>query len=251
MREITIDAERRPVKAKGNQLRAQGKIPAIFYGTGMEGVSLSISAKTMETILRKREEKHLINLRLDGKEDPNTHAIIKEIQKNVLSGQVLHIDFLHVDMDKKIRVDVPVEFVGEAVGVKTGGGILQILHRTLTVECLPRDIPEKITVDVTNINVGHSMHVSDLNIPELAIVTAKEEVLATVTIPKEEVVEVAATEAVVGEPEIIGEKGIKEDAEEGAEGAEGAAKGKDAPKGKDAAKDAKPEKKAEKKSDKK
>lgn len=217
MQEITLDAQHRPLKSKGkcNSMRQQGSVPAIFYGQGRESISLIVNEKEIKKLLRFHQGNRLVNLRIDGKEDPESKAIIKEIQRDVIGGNVLHVDFQRISMDTKIRMEIPIEFTGEPAGVKAGEGVLQILQRTLLVECLPKEIPEKITVDISDIRVGHSLHVRDLNLPGIMVINNKDEALATVTVVREEEAPVAAPAegeaAPLAEPELVDTKGKKEE----------------------------------------
>lgn len=218
MEEIQLISKKRTKESKGSnkQLRNEGRIPAIYYGVGQENILLDVDAKEFASIIRRHLQNRIISLKFeDGA--PEQKAVIKDMQRDVIKGDVTHVDFLHVSMDKKVHMDVPVEYVGEPVGVKTKGGILQILTRSIQVECLPGDIPEKITVDISGVDIGHSLHVSDVTIPNATILDTSEEVLATVTgakAEKEEDAEAAegeegATEK--AEPEIVDAKGKKEE----------------------------------------
>lgn len=143
-------------------LRRQGRIPAVLYGPGKEPVSLSIDKNELEKILKTRQISHLLlNLIIqNGKESKRT-AMIKEFQKHPVTQAFVHIDFYEISMDRKIRVNVPVLTTGKAVGVEEGG-ILQIIRRELEVLCMPGEIPAAFEVDISNLEIGDSIHVEDI-----------------------------------------------------------------------------------------
>jgi len=152
-------------------------------------------------------------------------ALVQEVQHHPLSGKVLHVDFHEVSATEKVTVMVPVETTGEAVGVKTGGGVLEHVLFKLKVRALPKDLPEQILVDVTSLEVGKSIHVGEIKPVEgVEILGNKSTPVISVAMPKTEVEEVAATEAgaTAGDVEMIKEK--KEDGTEGAASAKGDAK---------------------------
>lgn len=192
------------------ELRRQGHIPAVLYGPGKEPVLLSIDKNEFEKILKNQEISHLLlNLVIrNGKESKRT-AMIKELQKNPVSQAFLHVDFYEISMDRKIRVNVPVVAIGRAQGVELGG-VLQIIRRELEVLCLPGDIPAAFEVDITNLDIGDSIHVEDIPHAEGVEIPADVNfTVITVLSPKmeaEEEEEGEAAEAAEGE-----------DAEEGGE----------------------------------
>lgn len=152
-------------KNANRKTRAASKIPAVVYGGGRESVSIEVDRKTfLESMRGRGEEKNpLFLLKLGDKE---RHAMIREIQTNPVSRQVIHIDFQRVLMDQKVRVSVPIELVGVAHGVKVEGGMLDFVNREIHVECLPGDIPKHIDHDVTNLHLGQHVEAKDLTLPE-------------------------------------------------------------------------------------
>ena len=144
------------------ELRRDGWIPAVLYGPGKETVSLSIEQQAFENILKTRNISHLLlNLIIqNGKESKRT-AMIKELQKHPVTQAFLHVDFYEISMDRKIRVNVPVEPTGKAAGVEHGG-ILQVIRRELEVLCMPSDIPAAFEVDISALEIGDSIHVEDI-----------------------------------------------------------------------------------------
>lgn len=216
MEQIIIEAKQRQLKPKGlcKRIRSRGLIPAIYYGQGEKNIPLEVSAKEIGRILRHKLEKHIIDLKIDNADDVDSKAIIKDLQKDVLSQDVTHIDFLHISMDKEITTEVTIEFTGESVGVKNSDGFMQTVLRSVQVTCLPADLPEKVTVDISNLDIGHSLHVSDLKIPNATILNDPEETIALVTVVKEQATsEEQPGEESSEEPKIVDAKGKKEEDE--------------------------------------
>jgi large subunit ribosomal protein L25 len=171
----------------------------------MDAQPIEVDVAEFGAIVRARKTSHLIELGIEGA-DGGSVAIVKEIQRDVITpGHLLHVDFQHVDMNKMVTVQVPVEIVGVPVGVKEDNGILEHHVRHLTIECMPREMPEHIPVEVSALNVGDSIHVRDLSLTEgLEIKDSPDEVLAAVLQPtKEEPVAeaVGAEEGAAGEGE--------------------------------------------------
>src|SRR3954469_2186600 len=221
--ESILDAVERTQRGKNEarRLRVTGRIPAVVYGDKDGRRAIAVDPKTLSRILRTELGANtLIQLKLDGSGD--TRVLVKEYQIDPVTHQLLHADFYRVAMDKLIRVTVTVVPRGEPKGVKQQGGVLDIVHRQIDLECLPGDIPEHIEVDVTEMMVGQSVRVRDVATnPKWKAVSDAEMMLMHVIIPKVEEVpatpEAAATAAAAGpaEPELI-KKG-KKDEEGGAE----------------------------------
>ncbi|MFH1825020.1 MAG: 50S ribosomal protein L25 [Candidatus Firestonebacteria bacterium] len=207
MEQLELKAKVREEKGKNaaNRLRFKNEIPGIFYG-GQENTLLILSVKDIQKIIStKGGENILINLKIEGKEDKI--AIIKEIQVHPVSGGLLHVDLYQVSLVEEITVNVPIKIFGNSPGVKLGG-ILEHHLRELKIKCLPAKIPSDIPFDISNLNIGDSVHVKDLKIPlEIKVLENLEEVVITCGAPKEEEVkpEGAIEEAPTG-PEVIGEK---------------------------------------------
>lgn len=199
-----------------NKLKKQGIIPAVIYGAKNEPQNLQISARDINTLLSHASgENILVDLEIvKGEEKATRMALIQEVQHHPLGGQVLHVDFHAISMDEKIQADVPVDPVGEATGVKNYGGILEQNMRSLEIECLPRDLPEIISVDVSHLNIGDSIHVKDIKMPEGVTVTEDADLTVfRVSAPAVEEEPVAAAEAPTS-PEVIKEKKVEAPAEE-------------------------------------
>jgi large subunit ribosomal protein L25 len=144
-------------------LRREGRIPAILYGPAVEPRMLSVSSYDMENIIKQGNvSRSIFNLTIDAGKEAKA-AMIKELQTHPVDHHLIHIDFYEVDMARKVRVHVPVVTTGKAVGIEMGG-MLQIIRRELEVLCLPNAIPQTITIDITNLDVGQSVHVEDVQI---------------------------------------------------------------------------------------
>jgi large subunit ribosomal protein L25 len=179
---IKINARPRTGTGKSHtrKLRVQGWIPAVFYGHKIKSQNIEISEREFAAVVRAKQTTHLLDLGLGG--EYGSLAIIKDTQKDVLKTNVFfHIDFQHASMDEKITVKCPLEITGIPVGVKDEGGVLGHPTQIIEIECLPADIPEKVTIDVSGLHVGNSIHVRDVNVPKITIKEPEDLVLAVVT----------------------------------------------------------------------
>jgi large subunit ribosomal protein L25 len=225
MPEFVVPAESRSETGKNEnrRLRSRGMIPGVVYTAGKEAVPVSVSPREIGAILKSASgENTLFDLDLGGQ---RRKVILKEFQREPLRGKLLHADFYEVALDKQLQVSVHVELVGTPVGVKVQGGIVDFVTRELEVECLPADIPEKISIDISHLELNKHLRVSDLKLGDKVQVLAEPDVVIVhVVLPKAEVAaETAAaevaTDAAATEPEVI-KKGKTE-----AEGEEKAEKG--------------------------
>jgi len=251
MKSVALNAFPRSLGRRpgAKRLRAAGRIPAIIYGRQAQPQKLEVIAKEMENLIHHSLSENLL-VDLEVKEDarPKRLALVQEVQHHALSGQVLHVDFHEVAEDEKVTVNVPVETVGEAEGVKNAGGVLEHVLFKIRVRGLPKDLPEIITVDVTHLSIGQSIHLGEIKAPSgVEIIGDKQISVISVAAPRTEEEEAAeaaeAAAASAGDVEMIKEK--KEEGEEGAT-AKGApaAKGAAPAKGADKAAPAKPGEKA-------
>uniref|UniRef100_A0A7C4EY88 Large ribosomal subunit protein bL25 n=1 Tax=Desulfomonile tiedjei TaxID=2358 RepID=A0A7C4EY88_9BACT len=189
MNRIALEVEQRTETGKGpsRRLRAAGKVPAVLYGKKAQPLSLTLNKLDLMKAVEKAGTNPIFQLNIKGAGGAATRsAILKERQIRPLDSTLLHIDFLEVSMDEALEVHVPIECEGTPVGVEKGG-IFQQVVRELKVRCLPGDIPNVIKVDVTRLELGHAIHVSDLPLP--SGVTAAEEpgtAIATVVAPRKE-----------------------------------------------------------------
>jgi large subunit ribosomal protein L25 len=207
-------------KNDARRVRRQGKVPAVVYGAGKQAQPVSVDPRQVSRILHSETGYNTVfDLALDGE---RTKAMIVDWQYEPIKGSLLHIDVKRIAMDEKLRVNVPIELVGEAAGVKQQGGILEQILREVEVECLPGDIPNDIELNVSELVFGMVLRVADLpKNDKLEYLTDADQPVAHIISIKEE--EVAAPEAVAGEaaaapaePEVI-KKGKQETEEEGAE----------------------------------
>jgi large subunit ribosomal protein L25 len=214
MKTLPLKARKRTASGKGGarQIRAHGGIPAIIYGEQAKPTSLEIDAHEFAGVLQKSTSEHiLVDIMVEGGDGAAQMALIKEVQHDPITEDVLHVDFQHIHPTKAIRVTIPVRLTGIAEGVKNFGGILQHTMRVVEAEGLPADLPDVFEIDVTSLNIHEAIHVRDLSAEGVTIVSAPQRTIATV-VPPTVVKEVAPTEE---------EEAAAAEAEEGAEPAEG------------------------------
>jgi large subunit ribosomal protein L25 len=209
MANIELQVERRKEVGKNVARRARvaGKVPAVVYGAKKETVPIYFEARALTTAFRKGAGDNAIYLLKMAGTDQTRHAMIKEINRDPVTREVLHVDFLRVLMDVKVRVPVALELIGTPKGVKQEGGILDFVSREIEIECLPSEIPATLPVDVSDVGMGESFRVSQITAREgIRILDDPDKVIAHVAHPaKEEEVVAAPVEAVeaVAEPEVI------------------------------------------------
>jgi large subunit ribosomal protein L25 len=227
-KQVQLKAKSRTETGKGpvKRLRAAGVIPAVVYGARTKPLNIAIELTELDKALHHATgENVLVDLVVEENGTTNNRlALIQEVQHHPFEDVILHVDFHEVAATEKLHTVVPVRPVGEPAGVKTGGGVLEYVMRELHVECLPKDLPEVIEVNVEKLEIGQGVHVSDIVPPTgVMLLDDKGQSIFIVAAPiAEEEVAPAATEGLV-EPELIGAE--KEEGEEG-EAAEGEAKPK-------------------------
>jgi large subunit ribosomal protein L25 len=220
----TLEAQPRTPGTKNDarRVRRQGKVPAVVYGAGKQALPVSVDPRQVSRILRSQTGHNTVfDLSVDG---DRTKAMIVDWQYEPIKGALLHIDLKRIAMDQKLKVNVPIELVGEAAGVTQQGGIMEQILREVEVECLPGDIPNAIELNVSELTFGMVLRVSDLpKNDKVKFLTDPEQPVAHVISIKEE--EVPTADAVAGEaaaapaePEVM-KKGKQETEEEGAEAA--------------------------------
>ena len=218
MANIELKVERRQESGKNvaRRARASGRVPAVVYGAKKETVPIYIEARQLTTAFRQGAGDNAIYLLKMAGTEQSRHAMIREINRDPVSRELLHVDFLRVLMDVKVRVSVAVELTGTPKGVKQDGGILDFVSREVEIECLPNDIPSTLPVDVSEVGMSESFRVGQIPAREgIRILDDPDKVIAHVAHPaKEEEVVVAAAEAAPAsaEPEVI-KKGKAETAE--------------------------------------
>jgi large subunit ribosomal protein L25 len=215
MDKVVLKATRRQITGKQVQsLRRQGQLPAVIYGRHLDSIAIAVDAHDASLILGKLTSSSLVTIELEGKEYP---TLVREKQRNYIKDFLTHVDFLAVSLTEKIRARVRIEFTGVSLAVKDFNAVLVHGLDELEVECLPPDLPERITVDIALMGeVGSGIHVRDLAVPEKVRVLSDEaEMVVVATMPKVEAVEaVAAVEAPVAEvvePELSVDRGKKEE----------------------------------------
>ena len=191
--EIQIEPRDSGSKGKVKQLRRQGKLPGVFYGPKAQTVPLELDRKEFLSRVADLEGSRLIRIKSASPLLADRVALVKEMQFHPVTGEVVHADFYEVDLTAKIRVKVPLHFVGKAEGV-VRGGILQPVVREVEVECLPMDIPEYFNVEVSALDIGHSLHITDLPMRE-GVVAVYETNFTLVTVVPPTVEEAPAAEA--------------------------------------------------------
>lgn len=212
---ISLTAQRRTDLGKGGarKARAAGEIPGILYGHGETPIPVSIGAREFQlAMLKHKGGNPLVSLAVEGAEHT---ALVRDAQYDPLTRRLIHLDFQLVSLTETIEVEVAIHLAGLPVGVKDGGGILEHITRTVEVRCLPTAIPPSIDVDVAALNIGDSVHVRDLKVADLQILTDPDATIATVvppTVVEEKPVEEAVVAPEAAEPEVIA-KGKKEEAE--------------------------------------
>jgi len=200
-------------KNAARRVRVAGKIPAVVYGAGKDAIAVTVDPKAITKILHS-ESGHNTIFDLDVTGNGTTKVMIVDWQYEPIKSSLLHIDLKRIAMDKAMRVRVPIQLTGIAVGVRTGGGVMEHVLREVEIECLPADIPSHLDVDVTNLELFGSIHVSDLpHSGSIKFLGDEDATVAHVTAIKEEVVETpdAAAAATPAEPEVA-KKG-KQDAD--------------------------------------
>ena len=209
MREQVVDVTRREAAGKNvaRRLRRAGSIPAVLYGAGKEPVSLTVDPRRLTEILRSESGVNTIfQLNLAGT-DQRRHVMIREYQVDPVEGHLLHADFVRIQMDEAIEVEVPVKLDGEAAGVKLDGGILEQVTRTVRVSCLPSNIPEALHIDVSAMKIGDHLSVADLVKSDKYTINSDATLILAVCSPpaKEEEAPAAAAEVAAAptEPEVI------------------------------------------------
>ena len=204
MKEVTLTVIPREGKGKGpaRQTRMVGFIPGVLYGPETKPESIKVDNRVFNAAWKTAGGGSVIfSLEKGGKK---TKVLIRELQRDPVSNNVIHVDFHAISMSKPIHLSIPVRLVGTPVGVKTEGGILQATMREIEISCLPTDIPEQVEINVENLHIGDSLHVRDLSIPKVKILEEPDTTLAVVSAPtvlktvEEEAAEAAAAAEAAG-----------------------------------------------------
>ena len=207
----TLSAKARDGQGKGDnrKLRQTGFVPAVIYGHGEKTRSVAVNAHELELLFsRVHVENTIIDLNVEG-DKKAIRTLVREVQKHPARGEIVHVDFYQVHAGERVHIQIPLNFVGTPVGVRNGG-ILQHTMDELDVRVSSDNIPANIEVDVANMEIGDSMHVSDLKVPEgIEVLDTGDRSVCSVSPPQSGVTEAAPVEAATSEPEVIRRK--KED----------------------------------------
>ena len=188
---------------KANALRKEGLVPAVVYGPAIEPISIAVEKRDLKGLFSQITRSSQINLSIDEKgKQKEFHVFLKAVDYDPVTDEPLHVDFYHPEVGVPLKLHVPVKTVGESPGVKAGG-ILNVLFNTIRVHGLPKDIPHLITIDVSGLDLGDSIRVSDLDFGNVEPLLPPERAIVTVIAPRG----YAVTEA---EEEAVGEEGIEE-----------------------------------------
>ncbi len=221
---VTLKAELREGRGKGHarKLRADGQLPAVLYGAGGDPLSLTLDAhEALHLFHSISVDNTIIDLEVQGEKDP-VQTLVREIQSHPARPDLLHVDFLRIQSGVEVELDVPVRLEGVPVGVKDDGGVLEQTIHQIPVRCLPADIPEALTFDVTELVIGDAVRVEDLALPKgVEILLDGQRTLCSVQVPTELVIEEEPEEE-----EIEGEL-VEEEAEEAAEEVEESSEAED------------------------
>lgn len=207
MAEATLQVQTRTEKGKqaAKHLRKEGLVPGILFGPGEQPSMLSINLKKFLNLLHMYGRNVVVDLAV-GDRKRKIKAFIYEIQHDPISGDIIHVDLKHISLKEKITVTIPVHLTGISTGVKNEGGILEYLMHTVEISCLPTEIPESITLDISPLHIGGAIHVRELPHEKFEIINDPENVVVHVVAPKVPVVEEKPEEAIPVEPEVIGGK---------------------------------------------
>lgn len=213
MKSVSLTAYPRENRRRTGLKRVRGnnRVPAVIYGRHNPPQNLEVDLTDIERLIHhSATENVLVDLSVTGNEKSNRLALVQEIQHHPLRGSVLHVDFHEVVESEMVSLVIPIESVGEAVGVKTGGGTLEHVLFKIKVRALPKNLPETLQVDVTNLQVGQSIHVGDLQLPDGVEVLADKKIgVLSISAPRTEAQDEEAQESEMGvatEPEMIKEK---------------------------------------------
>lgn len=216
---LTVRIRTRAGRGGARRVRRSGLIPAVIYGRNTQPQNIEVNAHEFEKLLHHSiSENLLLDLTVEGDSRPKRLALVREVQHHPLTGRVLHVDLHEIAEDEKVTVFVPVETVGEPIGVKTAGGVLEHLVFKLRVRALPQNLPDVIKLDVSHLNVGQAIHIGEITPPPgTEILGDKNIAVVAVAMPRaEEEVAAAPAEAVApGEVEMIKEKKETEEGEAG------------------------------------
>lgn len=211
MEKVVLKANQRSSinKTSRSEIRKNGRVPGIFYSKHEKPIAIDVTEKSIKPLVFTSET-HLISLELEGKE--NHECVIKDIQFDPVTDRVIHFDLLGLTVGEKFQLEVPIQYHGSPVGVKEGGVLQQFLHK-LEIECLPKDIPQRLDVNIQDLKLGDAIHIKDLKFENITLLNLEDSVVVAVTHPKVE--KVATAEELAAEaqtqPEVIGKDKAEEE----------------------------------------
>ncbi len=211
MEKVILTANKRTEisKASRSSLRKNGRVPGIFYSRHNEPIAIDFTEKSIKPLVFTSVT-NLIALNVDGKEEFD--CVIKDVQFDPVTERIIHVDLLGLTKDETFELEVPLLFIGSPIGIKEGGILQQVLHK-LRIECLPKDIPQHLEINIENLKLGESIHVSELQYENIKILNLPEAVVVAVTHPKVEKTPAEGETTETAEPEVI-TKGKAEKEEE-------------------------------------
>ena len=219
MEDTKLIAKKRALHGSSNsrRLRMAGSLPGVLYGDGEDAVAIQLGMHNFERLLhRHASETMLVDIEVEG--EGHVSALLKEVQRHPVTSELMHVDLQKVAADKPIQVEITLEVVGEAAGVKAGG-VLDLVMHSISVECLPGDLVDAIEIDVSEMEIGTVLHVSDVKLEaKLKLLSDPEAIVASVVEPRaeEEPEEGELAEGAEGaEPEVISEKKADDEEEAG------------------------------------
>ncbi len=221
MESLSLTVDKRDEKELGDnasrRLRREKFIPAVVYGLARDPISLKVNAKNFSGIIKGKGTANLIFDLSIGNSQKRESVILKDMQRNPITRDFLHLDFLRIEMKKEVETQVPIQIVNEqiAVGIKEEGGVLQHSLRELHVSCLPGDIPEGIEYDIKDLKIGDAVRVEDLQVDQkIRVLNDPQEVIISIIHPSQLIEEEVEEEVEAEEPELIGKEPEEPEAEE-------------------------------------
>jgi len=208
MEKLVLEANERKeiTKQYTKTLRRQKRIPGVFYLKQNNPIAIDVLGRAIQPLVFTSKT-HLISLKIDGREDQE--CIMKDVQFDPVTDEIIHFDLIGITRGEKIEIEVPVQLIGSAAGIKEGGLLQHSLHK-LDIECFPKDMPERLEINITDLKIGDAIHVKDLNFENITILNLEDAIVVSVVHPKVEKEPVTAEEGIlegeeeIKEPEVIG-----------------------------------------------
>jgi len=208
--QVKLKAQKRTVLGRNaiKKIKKEGLVPGVVYGSQAQPMALQLDARQLTSVLAHASSEHvLVDLEIaDGSQSSNRLALIQEVQHHPLRRELLHVDFHAVSTTEKITSEVPIEAVGEPLGVRTFGGLLEYSLRTLEVECFPQELPDIVRIDVTNLNIGEALHGRDIPLPSGVEALTDADLTVVSVVASRVGEEVTETTEAPAAPEVITEK---------------------------------------------